>query len=232
MRVKVYLGDMIGCHIWHNGWYEPHLVNAIKPHLTSEVTFFDLGANVGQYTLLAAPLVQEVHSFEPSKETYSLLAWNVKHSGYTNISENRLGVSNRSGFANLHQGSPGNVGDAYLGTILQSPDRVDSVLAVTLDEYVFGSNRCKQLKKAVLKIDIEGAELLALEGANELLKLKPVILLEVIDKFQKRFGRSQAELVSFLQGHGYILHSLSEYGQAAYDGLCTNVLALPPLNYR
>lgn len=227
MRVKVYLGDVIGCHIWHHGWYEPHLVNAIKQHLTADVTFFDIGANIGQYTLLAAPLVQEVHSFEPSKETYALLTWNIEHSGCSNISANHLAVSNRSGIASLHESSPGNAGDAYLDPTLPGPDHADSVQTTTLDEYVFSSDRCKNLKKAILKIDIEGAELQALEGANELLELKPTIMVEVIDKLQRRFGHSQEELVSFLQGHGYVLYSLSENGQTDYDALCPNVLALP-----
>src|SRR5260370_25564708 len=52
MKVKVFLGDMIGCHIWHSGWYEPYLVEALKPFLTPEGTFFYLGANIGQYTLM------------------------------------------------------------------------------------------------------------------------------------------------------------------------------------
>src|SRR5216683_3340144 len=79
MRVKTFLGDMIGCHIWHSGWYESHVIEVVKSYLRPDVCFFDIGANVGQYTLMAAPFVKEVHSFEPSSDVFRLLSWNVLH---------------------------------------------------------------------------------------------------------------------------------------------------------
>lgn len=227
LRIKVFLGDIIGCHIWHSGWYEPHLVDTLRPFLTADVTFFDVGANIGQYTLLSAPLVQEVHSFEPSPANYGLLAWNVKHNALSNVYLNQLGVSNRSGTAAICEANASNTGGDYLRGTLVAAENQQAIRTVTLDEYVFGSTLHKRLKRVVLKIDIEGAELLALEGSRELLKLKPILVLEAIDELQKRFGRSQDELTSFLKSRGYVLRSLCEKGLASYDIHCPNILALP-----
>lgn len=227
LRVKVFLGDIIGCHIWHSGWYEPHLVNALKPFLKPDVTFFDVGANIGQYTLLSAPLVQEVHSFEPFAVTYNLLAWNVKHSGFSNIQLNQFGVSDHPGIATIFEANVSNTGGASLRRTPVSEGNQHTIQTVALDEYVFGSNLFKRLKKVVLKIDIEGAELLALEGSRELLKLKPILVLEALDELQRGFGRSRDELTCFLKSRGYVLLSLTENGPTPYEIHCPNILALP-----
>src|SRR6267154_1872230 len=163
MKIKVFLGDMIGCHIRDSGWYESHLVEALRPFLTPEVTFFDLGANIGQYTLLSAPLVQEVHSFEPFPETYELLEWNVRHNYLTNVHLNEFAVSDHTGEAVIHAGDAGNVGGTSLGRSGASTGRQYPIRTITLDQYVFGSGLQNRLKKIVLKMDIEGGELIALQ---------------------------------------------------------------------
>jgi FkbM family methyltransferase len=228
MKIRVFLGDMIGCHIWHSGWYEPQFVEALRPFLTPDVTFFDLGANIGQYTLLSAPLVQEVHSFEPFAGTYKLLEWNVRHNHLANVHLNELAVSDRAGQAMIYEGDASNTGGYSLRPSRTGTDRQYSIRTIPLDQYVFGSDLHSRLRKIVLKIDIEGAELMALQGASKLLGLKPVIFLEAIDELQKKFGDSVTDLTGFLQARGYTLRSLSEKGPVPYTSSYPNILALPP----
>lgn len=228
MKVQVFLGDMIGCHIWHSGWYEPHLVKALTPYLTKETVFFDLGANIGQYTLLSAPLVQEVHSFEPFAATYELLKWNVEHNHLANVRLNQLAVSDRVGEGIIYDGGPSNVGATSLGRPENGEGRRHPIRTTTLDQYVFQSGLQGRLKKIVLKMDIEGGELSALRGAPRFLSLKPVIFFEAIDELQKKFGNSVAQLTSFLLDRGYALYSLNEQRVVLYSGDCANILALPP----
>lgn len=228
MKVKVFLGDIIGCHIWHSGWYEPHFVEVIKSFLTTDVTFFDLGANIGQYTLLSSPLVQEVHSFEPFAKTYKLLEWNVKHNHLANVHLNEVAISDQAGEATIFEGDVTNTGGYSLRPPGSNKSRPYSIRTRTLDEYVFGSGLHRRLRKIVLKIDIEGAELLALQGAGKVLDLKPVIFLEAIDELQNKFGHSVTDLTRFLQARGYDLHSLSEKGPVPYENQYPNILALPP----
>jgi FkbM family methyltransferase len=227
MKVKVFLGDMIGCHIWDQGWYEPHVVDALKSFLYPDVTFFDVGANIGQYTLLSAPLVQEVHSFEPVPKTYQLLAWNVLHNRVTNVHLNQVAVSDRAGETIFFEGHANNVGGTSLRQAFGSAGVQQAAKTITLDEYVFASDVAKRLRRIVVKMDIEGAELLALSGAKEFLKLRPVLILESIDNLQRNFGHSVDELAAFLEARGYTLRSLEEGGPGPYNRDCHNVLALP-----
>src|ERR1017187_7387482 len=68
--------------------YEPEtkilLSNIIRPGMT----FLDVGAHVGHYTLLAARLVGptgHVYAFEPEPENYAILTKNIALNGYTNV---------------------------------------------------------------------------------------------------------------------------------------------------
>ena len=227
MQVRVFLGDMIGCHIWHSGWYESDLVNAITPFLQPDMCFFDVGAHIGQYTLLAADLVKEVHTFEASSETFAILSWNVRHNRLANVHVNRVAVSDREGEATMLESSPHNIGQTSFRAKRNEDTLPDFINMISLDHYARNSNLQIQPRKAFIKIDVEGAELFVLEGARELMRLKPVLLLEAIDEMQRNFGRSLAELVAFLRGQGYVLRSVTEKGLAAYDENYPNVLALP-----
>lgn len=226
MRVKTFLGDMIGCHIWHSGWYEPHVIEVVKSHLQSDVCFFDIGANVGQYTLMAAPFVKEVHSFEPAPDVFRLLSWNVLHNRLSNVHLNQAAVSAGDGTATIYESSAANTGASSLqpAGILRSQEH--PVRCVSLDDYVRSWPVAIGSGKVVMKIDVEGAELLVLKGASHLLDSRPLLILEIIDELQRNFGSSGAELVTFLKDRGYTLYSLTENGLATYISDCPNVLAL------
>jgi hypothetical protein len=64
MKMNVILGDRVGEAIRRDGCYEPATTKVAISQLRKDAVFFDLGAHVGQYTLLASPLCHSVHSFE------------------------------------------------------------------------------------------------------------------------------------------------------------------------
>jgi hypothetical protein len=143
------------------------------------------------------------------------------------VTLNQAAVSDRVGEATILAADASNVGGTSLRQAPSDTGLKYFVRTVTLDEYVFGSPLINRLGKIVIKIDIEGAELLALRGATELLKRKPVLILEAIDNLQRGFGGSLEELSAFLESAGYKLQSLTETGPAAYTRACPNMLALP-----
>jgi hypothetical protein len=128
----------------------------------------------------------------------------------------------------IYEGDASNTGGYSLWPSRTRTGRQYSIRTIPLDQYVFGSDLHSRLRKIVLKIDIEGAELMALQGASKLLGLKPVIFLEAIDELQKKFGDSVTDLTGFLQARGYTLRSLSEKGPVPYASSYPNILALPP----
>jgi FkbM family methyltransferase len=133
--MRVLLGDMVGCHIWESGFYEPHIVRLIKQYLTPDTVFFDIGSHVGQYTLMAAPLVAEVHSFEPTPTTFGLLKANVDSNNLHNVQVNQRAVSDREGITEFYVAKSANVGENSLIGCPDSAARI-TVQCVSLDGYL------------------------------------------------------------------------------------------------
>lgn len=131
---------------------------------------FDVGANVGEWTLNAArhwPLAS-IYAFEPSTDTFAKLEAATAGMHVTCV---RSAVSDRSGQVQLHEvpGLPGlsSLHARDLSTHGMEMTATEDVDAVTLDEYC-GANGIAAID--VLKLDVEGHELAALRGARDLLK--------------------------------------------------------------
>ena len=115
MPVSVYFGDVVGYGIATEGWYEPKIVDLLRPYLRPEVHFFDVGAHVGQYSLLASPLVAQVHAFEANPDTAKLLRRNVSRNGLANVLVNETAVVEKpGGMISFYDGPAGNSGGASL----------------------------------------------------------------------------------------------------------------------
>jgi FkbM family methyltransferase len=131
---------------------------------------FDVGANVGEWTMSAArhwPRAR-IHAFEPSADTFVKLEAATTGMPVTCV---RSAVSDRSGQVQLHEvpGLPGlsSLHARDLSTHGMEMTATEDVDAVTLDEYCDAHNITTI---DVLKLDVEGHELAALHGARGLLE--------------------------------------------------------------
>jgi FkbM family methyltransferase len=195
------------------------------------MTVFDVGANIGQYTLLAARRVGpqgQVHAFEPTPHVIAQLRHNVALNQLGNVRINPVAVSDHSGKATLYyfEGT-----DAGENTIMDAAGGTacGTVPTVTLDDYVAE----RGLRRVdVIKMDIEGAELLALQGASDLLSGEnaPLLLMEVHAKTLGFSGLNMEQLLGLLGKHGYSFYPLATYGQDTPDPW-TNGLAAKPVHH-
>lgn len=220
MKVRVYPHDIIGEGIYVEGCSEVSTWRLIEEFLRPGMVFFDLGANLGQYTLLGAKCVGctgQVHSFEPSERMYSELTFNVEFNSFQGrCTLNRAAVSDKRGVARLSKYAPG--GEVYgsLGTQhwAQNAEIVghEEVQTIRLDDYM---KEHEVARIDLMKMDIEGAELLALRGGREVLSRAdgPVIVLEVADVNTQGFGYRALEIVHELNQLGYFVHHLQEDGK-------------------
>jgi FkbM family methyltransferase len=175
---------------------------------------FDIGANVGVYSLLAADAnpTASVHAFEPTPSTHAALLDNIRLNRLEGrIVANGVALGRERGQAFLNEclGSDGlNDGMNFISRDAR-PERVTTVDVLTLDDYCAerGIDRID-----ALKMDVEGGELDVLVGASRLLERRAigVLCFEVFDWAQRRFGRSAKDLLGLLGDAGYSLYDLQD----------------------
>ena len=137
----------------------------------------DLGANIGYFTLLAAKLVGEkgkVYAFEPEPNNFGYLRKNVEMNNYKNVSAYQKAVSDTNGKARLFI-CPYDSGHHTInqpnGIKKYRPDHRGEIEEIEIDVIALDDFlRDKTQRVDVIKIDIEGAEVLAFDGMKNLLK--------------------------------------------------------------
>jgi FkbM family methyltransferase len=140
---------------------------------------YDLGANVGFYTLLAAKLAGptgRVVAFEPVPRNLGYLRRHLALNQCENVSVVAAAVSDRSGTARFRDGPAHTVG------ALARDERGYDVEVIALDDYCVGPTSHGSTSHGpaprVIKIDVEGAEADVLRGATRVLReARPIVLL-------------------------------------------------------
>jgi FkbM family methyltransferase len=130
---------------------------------------YDVGANVGFYTLLASACVGpkgRVIAFEPLPENIALLKQHVRLNHCSNIEIHPCAISDQSGKLRFQCGK-----SCETGRISDQGDI--EVAAVSLDEFIYTSGNPVP---SVVKIDVEGAEVHALRGACRLIRQSPPVI--------------------------------------------------------
>jgi FkbM family methyltransferase len=187
--------------------YEPYTTILFKRFVGEGMTVVDVGAHHGYFTLLASKLVGDkgkVFAFEPDPESYATLVKNIELNGYKNIAPLQKAVSDRSGKATLFQYDGSGV-DSLLAPEHRSmgsrSHKSVVVDCISLDEF-FEENK---LAIDVIKIDVEGSEVLVLQGMKKILETSNElkIFIEFNLDFLLEAGIAPQEYFDQLTGSGY-----------------------------
>jgi len=152
------------------GLYEPYLQKLIATEVKRGGTFFDVGANVGFYTLLAASLLapERVFAFEPVPENVHFLKRHLDLNKIKNVEVLEVAISDEVGMCSFRLEQTRAMGRLDSGGSFQ-------VRATTLDHLL---QQGLIAPPSYIKMDIEGAEYRALLGAKECLeKYRPKLFL-------------------------------------------------------
>ena len=174
----------------------------ISEHLKPGMVFFDLGANIGLFTLLAARLVGEsgkVFSFEPDRENAGRLRENVERNKFENVTIVDAGVWSTTGELSFLPG-PATSPDRAWGRFVQCGHDAGGVRTrcVSLDDFVQGAAH-----PDAIKCDVEGAEVEALRGSAKLLESqRPWIVCETHSTENNQTVRE------LLKGYGYEIEAI------------------------
>jgi FkbM family methyltransferase len=160
-----------GVNSYWLGTYELGKQDLFTKAINKGDTVFDIGTHVGFYSLLAAEAVGsggKVFSFEPLPQNFDYLEKHIKINNYQNIFPFKAAVADKNRPMPFKLGS-----DSSTGSIADNGDiNVDTV---SIDELIKNG---KLPMPDVIKIDVEGSELMVLGGMLKLLKdKKPAIFL-------------------------------------------------------
>lgn len=193
--------------IYMHGIWEPAITEIIFNKLKSGDVFFDVGANIGYFTLLSARLVGingVVHSFEPIPRVYYQLSENLKLNNLKNVTAHNFAVGS---FENkiLINTYDNNIGMSSL--LKESGDSAEEVEVKVLDDIFSDTERID-----FMKIDVEGFEYEVLKGASKLIKKhKPKILFEINPKRMQLFYKDNNKsfwMLNFLHQQGYTISTI------------------------
>jgi len=208
--------DYLDHTILVTGAWEPDTWNGLSQSIPKGGVFVDLGAHVGYYSLKAAAMVGpsgRVLADEPNPETLRKLRANIRESGAAQVVVEPVACSDSEGVVDFFASPRENTSASSMSKVNAAQGNSVSatyrVRTRRLDDIVRESG---VTRVDVIKIDVEGAELLVLKGAGETLdRYHPVVEVELIDEQLASMGASSAQVIAFLRSHGYAVRHV--YGE-------------------
>jgi FkbM family methyltransferase len=209
-------------------WFLRLLAEADRPIV------YDVGANYGYFTLLAARRSTWVHSFEPVSKTAAGLEATVRRNAISNVTVHRTALSDAEGRATMTLfSSSGN--DSFIERHHDDVSHLrtlgeEEVEVATIDRLVAAGLERPDL----IKIDAEGAERQILVGAAATLgEHRPMLLLEYNHPLAIDAGYTLADLVAALDGTHEVLFLDHDHETAHHRGeleaeAVATVVAAPP----
>ena len=189
-----------------NGIHEPHFVELINKLLLPTDIVLDVGGNIGTHAILLSKKVSKghVYTFEPQSLVFSILQNNLLLNSCRNVTAYRFAISNIDHSTISMQPFTFNkksINNAALQIDLDDA-MGDFTLTRTLDSFEFK-------KIDFIKMDIQGSEVLALNGAkNLLLTKKPIMFIEMEEQYLRDLGSSTKELMETLFSLNYVLYRI------------------------
>ena len=190
--------------------FEPELLY-LEKLLSPGKVFVDGGANLGIYSVVAAKLVGEtglVLAFEAAAETFKQLNQNININHFKQVKSFNYALSDRECKARFYHID--NAPNSYsLGEEVSGTD-FEEVNVTTLDKVIQdeGIDRID-----VIKLDVEGAEELVMQGAKKLFeKMHPVVIFEINKLATQRLHIDEYGAWDFLKEFGYQFFSVSRTG--------------------
>jgi FkbM family methyltransferase len=219
------LRDQIMREVCLTGRYEPQETALLQHILRPGMTFVDVGANWGYFTMCAAHLVGRtgrVVSIEVDPRACGTLKANIERNKLESVTVLEMAASDAPGVLRLHEYEPGANDSGNFGLIggdaIMNPHRVFDVAASPIDDVL---DRAGIEQVDLLKMDIEGAEGRALTGLRRALAARRIkfLVLEVHPEYLRDQGTSLKRVVADLRGFGYrawkIDHSPSAHRRIA-----------------
>jgi len=205
----MFLDSIDSLGVFTKGIHEPFTTEFFKKQIKNGDVILDIGAHIGYYTLLFAKLAGEkgkVYAFEPHPGNFALLKKNVEINGYQNVVLESKAVSDKSGKNRLFISKKGSSVHSIFN--IHNSDKSIEIESIKLDDYFKNYNG----RIDWIKIDIEGAELSALQGMPLLLEKNENV--KIVTEFApcclEESGIRIEEYFRTLKNFGFHIYNLNE----------------------
>lgn len=184
---------------------EKDYVTSIIEYLEKDDIFFDIGASVGLVSILAAKKLSKgkVYSFEPDPENRLRLIKNYTLNGLTNYHIQPFAIGEKEDLLSLYT-----AGSNDKSPSLKQVNGIDSFIEVEVKSIDDLIDKKSLPVPTVIKIDIEGAELMALRGMFNTLtgyNRPRLIFIEIHPKFLGAFGANEDQINDLIAQTNYTL---------------------------
>ncbi len=183
------------------GVLEPEVQEALRRSVAAGMVVFDVGANLGFFSLLAARLAGptgRVVAFEPVAANVEAIRTNASLNGFPAIRVHEVAVSDRNGVGRLSV--PRELSWSHLTDRGAHPE-AEAEIAVRLIALDDAIEAGQIPAPDVVKIDVEGYEAAALRGLRRTLSAKPITVI-------CELHGANAETIELMQQLGYVSENL------------------------
>lgn len=192
--------------LWHVlPWREKAVVKALREHLKRRDIFVDAGANIGFFSILAAKIVGDsgqVIAVEMLPDTASILRRHLILNQISNVAVIEKALSESAGQTITARVIEGHYGQASIAGTIRGDACEVSIETTTLSQVLNGLPLI-----TLVKMDLEGAEFMAIQGAeNSLARVKAII-------FEQWQGDSKVAYQ--LQNAGFVVSAIDGRNQIA-----------------
>ena len=184
------------------GVIEPSVQEALRRHVGPGATVFDIGADIGFFSILSAALAGpdgHVHAFEPVPSSAAAVRANALVNGFgTRVSVHQLAVSDHEDRSTLLVGADRTWSHlSERGGAAGTTAEIDVEL-VSLDARIAAGDLPLP---DVVKLDVEGSEIAVLRGMSSTLDARrPIVICELHE--------TNREIAELLDAHGYAIENL------------------------
>jgi FkbM family methyltransferase len=196
---------------WY-GYYEKELGDLLKKLIKPDQLFIDIGANLGYFSLLVAtssPSVKVI-SFEPVDDLFRKINENISVNNVKNIVPIHAAVGEKDEEKELFISAADNSGMSSFQEPENYSGAKEKVKVVTLDDWIKTS---RVSKVDIIKLDIEGSELAALNGMKEVLQnFKPLVIVEINPETLALFDLKPLNIYNYFKQLGFVGFFILENG--------------------
>ena len=189
--------------------YEYNETFFLNKFASNSEIIFDIGSNIGWFSVLFNEIksVKKIYAFEPLLLNFKNLIRNLKLNNSSKVDAFNIGLSSKNESLEMHYNKSLTGATSIMNNLETKSDKFKCEFE-TMDFFV-RTNNIKQID--LIKIDVEGAELLVLKGGIEAInEFKPILFVELLRKWCKNFNYHPNEVIEILNKIGYLCFEVTD----------------------